>query len=497
MKKNFAVVLALSMIMGFACSSSSFAQNKDEVVAQVSGIKGKLQVQREGKSAWENAFVKMPDYLNDKLKTDSSSVAAVEFVIGGQVAIDKGTTIEITGEREAKDVTKRSGLKKIILKAGSIWAKITKQQEELQIQTQGGVLGIEGTEFVVETQEKKDTTVYCLEGKVAFKTEDKVYEVSEGQKLVVPYQEVPVVTSPGKEKVRIECEERHQEMFNSMVKEVVYVALAYAAPQAAPYAGLAIECVTEPNEAAKNIAAAAVEEYVPYGGILGSVINSQPSKKKPKIDFICELSPSETEVEAFNPDFAWGAFEGAGGYTFALGDNPEMKYCIYIKELNATSFAYPQDAPKLKSGNKYYWRIIAVDKDKKPVSKWSQSYFTINAKEEAVSASTSVEEPKTQEPLKPLYPAGALASAPESLAFKWSPMQGAAKYVITVSSSEDMKPVILSETIDGAVSEFKVSDKFLKSLKKGIIYYWQVKALDGNGSLMGKAGETAPFTINP
>lgn len=382
MKRIFAIVLIISMMLSFA-GSLTFAQNKDEVVAQVSGIKGRLQVQREGKNAWEDAFVKMPDYLYDKLKTDSSSVAAVEFVIGGQVAIDKDTTIEITGEREAKDVTKRSAVKKIILKAGSIWAKITKQQEELQIQTQGGVLGIEGTEFVVETQEKKETTVYCLEGKVAFKTEDKVYEVKEGEKLVVPYQEVPVVTSPGREKVRLECEERHNEMYNSMVKEVIYVALGYVAPEVAPYAGLAIECVTEPNEAAKNIAATAAEEYVPYGGIIGNVIRSQPSKKKTKIDFICELSPSETEVETFNPDFAWGAFEGADGYTFVLGDSSEMKYALYVKELNGTSFVYPQDAPKLKSGQKYYWRIIAVDKDKKPVSKWSQSYFILKAGETA------------------------------------------------------------------------------------------------------------------
>ena len=67
------------------------------------------------------AYVGMPIFKNDHIKTDTTSNCCAEYLIGGRALI--GASHECVQK---------------------LWNKIDKQKAQLQIQTNGGVIGIEG-----------------------------------------------------------------------------------------------------------------------------------------------------------------------------------------------------------------------------------------------------------------------------------------------------------------------------------------------------------------
>lgn len=79
-------------------------------------------------------------HIDDKIRTDKDTTVAIEFAIGGRVGLRQNSTITITGERSAKSST----VKKITLEQGGIWAKCDKLKEPMEVQTNGGVMGIKG-----------------------------------------------------------------------------------------------------------------------------------------------------------------------------------------------------------------------------------------------------------------------------------------------------------------------------------------------------------------
>ena len=77
----------------------------DGRVASVTAIEGSLSVQRQGQPRWYGGYVKMPDFVRDRLKTDTQSMAALDFVTGGRVGLGKGSEIEIQGDGQVGQVT--------------------------------------------------------------------------------------------------------------------------------------------------------------------------------------------------------------------------------------------------------------------------------------------------------------------------------------------------------------------------------------------------------
>lgn len=74
----------------------------------------------------------------DDVETDENTIVAIEFAIGGRVAVKPDTLIRILSERSAGGLTKPGA------KAGGIWAKCDKLKEPFEVQTSGGVMGIKG-----------------------------------------------------------------------------------------------------------------------------------------------------------------------------------------------------------------------------------------------------------------------------------------------------------------------------------------------------------------
>ena len=83
-------------------------------------------------------------YTGDKVYTLGSSYADISFDIGGGVGLNENIVIEIVGPRAVKNVTQTTLIQEAVTSIGELWAKITKQQEEIQFETKGGALGIKG-----------------------------------------------------------------------------------------------------------------------------------------------------------------------------------------------------------------------------------------------------------------------------------------------------------------------------------------------------------------
>lgn len=383
MKKYFLFVSMFILILFCACLAQSTAPHK---VAEVAEIKGTLEVKRE-KDSWLTASIKMPAYINDQLRTNSSSVADVEFLIGGHVGIDKNTTIEITGERDIKDITKRTFAQKIVLKAGALWAKFKGQEKDLQFQTQGGVLAIKGTEFVLEEKpDSKQTQVYVLEGEVSYTTPKEQIIAKAGDKITIPWQDVPVVRHYKPEELKKECENNFADLYNAIKDIIGFVQMAQSFSgqtivdsSSLGYACLAAEVINNPGEAVKNYAVSTASSYVPgpFGSLISSAASSGGGEQK-KPDFPTNLTPDQTEVESLNPSFSWSAFEGAGAdsYLVLLSPQEDMKDLYWSQQVPGATAEYPGWAKTLQKGVKYYWRVIAVNGGK-AVSKASQTYFTV------------------------------------------------------------------------------------------------------------------------
>ncbi|MBI3685318.1 hypothetical protein HY250_02850 [Candidatus Azambacteria bacterium] len=123
--------------------------DKSQPVAKITQIKEisrnaptKIEYARGDK--WYTAYDGMDIMIGDKLRTDGNTVAAIEFVLGGRVGINKSSVIEIVGEGTVKEIGKPS-VKRIIIRQGGMWAKLAKRNDPLEIQTNGGIMGIRDT----------------------------------------------------------------------------------------------------------------------------------------------------------------------------------------------------------------------------------------------------------------------------------------------------------------------------------------------------------------
>lgn len=151
-------------------------------VAQVQSIAGagNLFYQDPGKPQWYRAYLEMDNYKGQHLKTDAASAATLRFHLGGLANLAKGSEIEIVGDRDIQVVGNT-----LVVKSGSLWAKVDKQKKDLQVKTAGGVMAIKGTEFVVSVDEQGDTRLSLLDGSVVVYPEGgEAYEAAPGHEIL-------------------------------------------------------------------------------------------------------------------------------------------------------------------------------------------------------------------------------------------------------------------------------------------------------------------------
>lgn len=363
------------------------------VVASVVAIDGKLMLERPGAGKYA-AFVQMSDYIGDRLTTEAKSVAAVEFVVGGKIGINPNSTVEITGNRSATDAS-GSVLR---VTSGAVWAKFDKQKSPLLIRTPSATLGIRGTEFLINA-DNESTTIDVFEGKVAYTPTKAGEEVSAlpdtapvataGMRIIIGNALKAKVETYDPEKLRKEDADKYKDLASALVGLRIVSNIAGFIPggsrlyPAIGYANLAIDVVANPEQAARNFAASQIESHVPMGGLLGGVIrsagNSGGAKKDP--DFPIDLKPYDQENA--NPNdlrFTWKQFKDAKQYVVLVSKNEQMDQANLQWAANITEngVTYPKDGPPLQAGQKYFWRVVAMNDEGKAIGKASQTWFTVS-----------------------------------------------------------------------------------------------------------------------
>ncbi len=150
-------------------STSAWAQDEPVLrLINLQGVGGAANVQHRvaGDSKWYQAFLGTEGRVSDHFKTDAKTVAALEFAIGGRVAISKDTEIEVISDRNVNAI---SPPQRIVMRSGHMWMRSLRPlARPLEIQTNGGTLGIKGTEFTVEAL-TDETQVAVMEGSVEVK----------------------------------------------------------------------------------------------------------------------------------------------------------------------------------------------------------------------------------------------------------------------------------------------------------------------------------------
>lgn len=171
-KKYLRTVGGLLTISAFLLINVIAKPNKDDIIARVTDVQGKtLQVQRSGAGNWEKGSKNTPGFIRDHFRTDAQTTAALELLVGARVGIKKNSEIALLSDKEAGTIDGKK-VRKIALSSGGIYAKFHKQEQPITIQTRGGVMGIKGTEFNIDTQDDGQTEVTLLEGSVDY-TYDK------------------------------------------------------------------------------------------------------------------------------------------------------------------------------------------------------------------------------------------------------------------------------------------------------------------------------------
>lgn len=460
--------------------------------ADIISVKGNgLKVKRINSPHWLIGRINMADYVSDLVETDKETVACLEFVNGSQLGINKGTIVEIISTSQVKDITRRGVVEKVILKSGTIWAKVTKSESEsFNVQTQNGVLGVKGTEFVVEVDpSKKSEKVTILDGQVEFKPLSGTAQMLKpGDILSLMGKDAPKVIQQSLDEITKNLNQQFpvlnpnmQSMLSAQFKGAMSVMndeqMNKAMNEAQAMMG-------QMEESMKNLQKDMDKKKD------GIDIPNPFGKKKPKEDAkpaekkVADLSPDNATVDTYFPQFKWKKVDGAENYKVFITTRPIGKdeknpgYYAY-QQLNDDNWTYAGDARMLKPGVTYYWKVVPVNKEGKPAGEASDN------------AKFTMADMKTLG-FRGMFPSGDILTFEGDMVFDWMPLTGVKTYKIEVSESEDLSNPVISAAAD---TNYFVMKDASKKLTQNKDYYWKVTPVEKVAGAEDMKPVTIKFTI--
>ena len=158
MKKwSNAIWLTLAAVLLFAPNTTA---DDDEDVALVLKTLGNVQLNQEGRQGWQAARRGHRLNSGEVVRTSERSLAAIVFTDDKSLLkVRANSRVTIEGKREEKSI-----FKKLTLGFGEIWAKITKQDTKMRVETPSGVATVKGTEFNALFNQNSDFIIFCREG---------------------------------------------------------------------------------------------------------------------------------------------------------------------------------------------------------------------------------------------------------------------------------------------------------------------------------------------
>ncbi|MGE0488654.1 MAG: FecR domain-containing protein [Vulcanimicrobiota bacterium] len=483
-------------------------------VARVRKIDGKkLFFQREGKSNWLLAFPNMKNYLKDNLRTDAQTKAGIQFFAGGEAGLNADTEVEIISATAVEG----AGKNKVKVNAGTVWAKVAKQKEELQIQTAGGVMGIKGTEFVVQVMPDGSTQLSVLEGLVEVDSgSGQAYAAKPGHRVQFGGGRIiNAVVYPEGELRNLLRDElgpfaglvadfllgRYLHVGSLLPREASYF-VGYGPALRSPFRGASYYSMrgVGVSSALLNLPSRSPSYWrsltrpsIPSlpGGI------RFPQAQRDEVKFGAEepncptnLEPNEKDVDGA-PTFKWKGIDGARRYGIIVSDKPFSgvkkleEDALWYGQADGNELTYPEDAPALEKGKRYHWRVIPLTADGSPTGEASETFF----KSEGFKPSKqpSLDFASGLVPLEQKLG----AQRPK---FQWTAVEGASRYALLVSSAE-VEPEKMGEDLDTLVWSAETDQLSVDFPEAGPSfaagrYYWLVVGLDGEGKRVGKVSQT-------
>ncbi|MCA9776341.1 MAG: FecR domain-containing protein [Candidatus Eremiobacteraeota bacterium] len=335
LKRN---LLALFLVL----SSLGAVTAQEKVLAgKVIDIDGpRLYTDRLSPSSWYQAYMGMSTFLKEKLRTDQQTQAVIEFSLGGRAGIGRNSSIQIVTLESVEKLKSGSALR---IDSGTFWAKFDKQEEEIQIKTAGGVIGIEGTELLIGVDEKS-TEVMLFEGKIT------VTDNNGRQQTMLPGDYASLGGGGG------------------------MCVLSYPAPSLRT---LVVERFPKFSSfiATQNVTAIPK----PASPTLIRGFNTKRADLLTVRDNSRQMtgsSPSGLQASAASgpPTFSWSGVSGADSYALYVTGDQGMDDILFSGRVNSSSFTVPQGAPGL-DGGQYFWAVIPLDSKGNPIGQPAQSTF--------------------------------------------------------------------------------------------------------------------------
>lgn len=353
------------------------------------GHKPLLQRQREKDAQPYRVTVNTTGYVRDHFITNKSTVAALEFLIGGRIGLNKDSDIQIVNDHSVRDG--KTSVTRILLKSGAMWVKADAAtlKQPLEIQTNGGVMGIKGTEFSLETT-PEGVDICCFESNSAQGGVEVLDDQGKLLSLVRPGDEVRSNRRQARLLKRYSNraqfrEQRTRRIFGKVgprlqrwiLRQRRYGHSLASTPLASPrrpfdehelLGQVKNRLVRNPRQASQMLTRSRVGKKAARR-VLNKQGNDFPTDLLPDLDF----NPSPV---GNRPQFSWEGVEGANGYLLFLARDEEGADILYTARCDVASHAYPQDVRPLDPG-RYYWRVVPVDAQDRPVQKSSQTCFDV------------------------------------------------------------------------------------------------------------------------
>lgn len=386
-----------SSTLVFFCLFLGSRAGAEEAVLRVQSIRpttpGKIAVLQQRRGSDSKAYPVSENstgYVKDHYLTDPNTLAALEFLIGGRVGINSNTEIEVVNERSVAD---GAPVKRVILSSGSVWVKADGKtlKQPLEIQTNGGVMGIKGTEFTAEVQSDGRTRVCCFEsnsqlGGVEIRDPSgAVLGVARpGDDYQFDLRSAPVVQHYDDiQRFRSETLHRSFDLMlnNPMFQQFFGEAgehLAFGVNTAYQATNMVADLQNGPLAPVMGLS----QQVQTKGASLQTLIDWGQSLENPPppaaANFPQALGPDGPQPAGPYPSFRWTGLSGCSGYVVMLGRDSQLQDLVYTGRAARPPLAYPAAMRPLEPGT-YHWRVIPVDERNQPISglRGAQASFSV------------------------------------------------------------------------------------------------------------------------
>lgn len=358
-----------------------------------SGGKPLVQHRKAQETRWYPAFVGSEGIVTDHFRTDAKTVAALEFFIGGRVGVAQDTEMEIVTDRSVSSVG--PAIQRVVLRNGTLWMKSgSKLSRPLEIQTNGGTMGIKGTEFTLETHPDSATKLAVLEGSVEVRDQANkylgvanagdVYSLKDGREpehQVMRLDDIYRMTQKllqetGLSVVAQSMDEApgkvsHSEREDARIGVEVVKADLKISKEGGEVGRKGLDLLNEKLNSLKAKDDAGFYLASPYRDAIRAGVGPSGGS------LLSPLTPAPSATETL---FTWKDYPGADGYVLFVSDGSDFKNILYSDRVRDTRAVYPAVARPLSPG-RYYWRIIPVQSDDSVVlgALAGQAQFDISA----------------------------------------------------------------------------------------------------------------------